>query len=396
MAYSETDKLKALAIVNVFETSRAFGDYTAVAVLNDGAGISYGINQFTHRSGSLATVLEVYLASAGILGRSVIERNLKLAKTKSAKAIAALAADEIFKKALTAAGASREMKDAQRQVAFDRYLRPAVLECERFGFMMPLSLAVIYDSITHGSWKKLRLSANLNAPHATAGGPEVSAAWETDWITKYVGKRDAWLASIPRLAATRYRTRFFLNQIAILNWELRLPLNVNGVRISSVPTNSAVEPAFNTHSSQPEIPPNTSHTDRMQTSAACPDPQPQAQPPDLREEKEIGIKGVGETCLDEIQARVDQAAAKYDQVEEIVETVITRKDAGKSLWTTVVGSVSQAVWALFGLLAGVPREVWLVVALIAAALMLAYLYRQIALGKIREGKRYGFSREDQA
>jgi hypothetical protein len=39
---------------------------------------------------------------------------------------------------------------------------------------------------------------------------------------------------------------------------------------------------------------------------------------------------------------------------------------------------------VFGLIVGVPREVWLVVAVIAALLMLMYLYRQIALGKIRE------------
>ena len=94
--------------------------------------------------------------------------------------------------------------------------------------------------------------------------------------------------------------------------------------------------------------------------------------------------GDGENCLDKIETQVDKAAAKYDQLEGIVETVVHRKDAVKSLWTTVAGSLSQVFWAIFGLLAGVPREVWLVVAIIAAAFMLAYLYRQIALGKIRE------------
>jgi hypothetical protein len=39
--------LKALAIVNIFETGKPFGEFAAVAVLNDGAGISYGISQFT-------------------------------------------------------------------------------------------------------------------------------------------------------------------------------------------------------------------------------------------------------------------------------------------------------------------------------------------------------------
>ena len=38
MTFTENDKLKAMAIVNIFETSRPFGDYAACAVLDDGAG----------------------------------------------------------------------------------------------------------------------------------------------------------------------------------------------------------------------------------------------------------------------------------------------------------------------------------------------------------------------
>jgi hypothetical protein len=64
--------------------------------------------------------------------------------------------------------------------------------------------------------------------------------------------------------------------------------------------------------------------------------------------------------------------------------VTTRTDSAKSLWTTVVGTVWQTLWAIGGLAAGIPREVWLVVALLAAALTLVYLYRQLTLGKIRE------------
>ena len=64
-SFSTLDLLKALAIVNVFETGKPFGEFTAVAVLNDGAGISYGISQFTHRSGSLAAVIERYPKPGG-------------------------------------------------------------------------------------------------------------------------------------------------------------------------------------------------------------------------------------------------------------------------------------------------------------------------------------------
>ena len=60
MTFIPTDKAKAFAIVKTFETSDPAGDYAACVVLNDGAGVSYGISQFTHRSGSLYAVAERY------------------------------------------------------------------------------------------------------------------------------------------------------------------------------------------------------------------------------------------------------------------------------------------------------------------------------------------------
>jgi len=90
--------------------------------------------------------------------------------------------------------------------------------------------------------------------------------------------------------------------------------------------------------------------------------------------------------LDVVQNKVDAAATKYDQAETIIQTVLNRTDAAKSLWTTVAGTVWQSVWAISAFAIGLPKEVWMVAAIAAAALMLLYLYRQIALGKIRELK----------
>jgi uncharacterized membrane protein required for colicin V production len=42
------------------------------------------------------------------------------------------------------------------------------------------------------------------------------------------------------------------------------------------------------------------------------------------------------------------------------------------------------LWAVVGFFAGVPREVWLVVAIIAGVLIALFIYRQITLGKLRE------------
>ena len=95
-------------------------------------------------------------------------------------------------------------------------------------------------------------------------------------------------------------------------------------------------------------------------------------------------RGLGEKVFESVEESFDSAAAKYDRVERIVEGVVNRNDSAKSLWATIAGSVWQTVWAVFGFLSGMPREVWLVAAVLVGVLLLLYLYRQIALGKIRE------------
>ena len=122
MSFTQSAKLKTLAIVNIFETSRPFGDYAACVVLDDGAGVSYGISQFTHRSGSLAAVVETYLNNGGKVGVEILQASLPTLNQTSASAINKLASDERFKKALRSAAVTREMKAAQQHVAAEKYL----------------------------------------------------------------------------------------------------------------------------------------------------------------------------------------------------------------------------------------------------------------------------------
>ena len=92
---------------------------------------------------------------------------------------------------------------------------------------------------------------------------------------------------------------------------------------------------------------------------------------------------------DVITTTFASAAEQFDRFESVISSTVRRTDAAKSLWTTVAGTAWQAAWGVFGFVAGLPREIWIVVAVIAAALMLFYLYRQIALAKIRESKTDG-------
>ena len=342
MTFSSKDKFTALAIVNIFETSKAFGSYAACVVLNDGAGVSYGIAQFTHRSGSLLQVVERYLTAGGQIGREVLTNAMPVLKRRSVWAIENLASDTRFKKALIAAAVSREMKEAQHFVASTRYLQPALDICRRLGCTQPLSLAVVYDSVVHGSWE--RIAAKVG----TRGS--LSASDEKAWITAYVRRRHAWLTAIVRLRPTTYRTRFFLDQIAVGNWDLKLPLIVHGVRLSEPPAVAGGLTRSPVASVSGELDP------------------PQLQPPTTAGGSDL----------------LATAASSFDRVDGVITGVATRTDRAKSLWTTVIGTLTQAAWAVFGFFAGLPREVWVVVAVIAAALMLLFLYRQIVLGRIRE------------
>lgn len=225
MPFTERSKTIALAIVKIFETSKPFGRYDAVAVLNDGAGISYGTSQFTHRSGSLAKVITRYLKLGGSVGADEMAEHLP--QLKSGANISALSKNAELKKALKEAGNTPEMQQAQREIAFENYLKPALEACEGSDFDLPLSLAVIYDSLNHGSYAKIRDKVKLTLP------PSIKPdEYEKEWITQYTQKRDKWLESVPRLAATDYRTDFFLAQIARNNWQLKLPMTVHGFRLT--------------------------------------------------------------------------------------------------------------------------------------------------------------------
>jgi len=343
--FSRIDLEKAAAIIHIFETGKPFGDYAACVVLDDGAGISYGISQFTHRSGSLCAVVERYIRLGGIVGSAVMLECLPTLRSTTVAAIDKLSSNASLRKALKAAAVTREMKQAQRDVMTAMYLKPAVAVCAKFGFTEPLSLAVVYDSIVHGSFNRVARTVSEQTSD------------EREWITAYVRRRDAWLASIPRLNKTRYRTKFFLSQIAISNWQMKLPMNVHGVRL----------------------------TDEQFVELSTNEPVSRSTPTSKPAETTESTANTAVTAQAS-SSIYETATVTFDKVDGVVSGVVTRTDRAKSLWASVGGTLWQAVWGVVGFFAGVPREVWITVAIIAGILTAMYLYRQIVLGKMREQK----------
>lgn len=388
MTFTEKDKLKALAIIHVFETGKPFGDYAACAVLNDGAGVSYGINQFTHRSGSLAAVVRTYLRLGGMVEREMLTEALRSLADKSAGSVAKLSRNEKFKRALRSAAATGEMRLAQRRVAYERYLAPAVETCERMGFVTPLSLAVVYDSITHGSWDWISARVKASVP-TVYRDPLV---FEKSWITEYVRLRHRWLTEIKRLRVTNYRTKFFLNQIAISNWTLALPLTIHGARL----TNELLDKRTENAVAAPTADDAPTHHEHAEAASAEPTARSESQAVD-KSFADI-VFGTDASCPPENAAEsasssslaekageiATTAASGFDRVDGVFSSLVRRSDSAKSMWATVAGSASQAAWAVLGFFIGLPREIWIGVATIAAALTILYLYRQITLGRIRE------------
>ncbi len=347
----QEDISKAAAIVNIFETGKPHGNYSAIAVLNDGAGVSYGIKQFTHRSGSLMQVVEKYLATDASAGSETLQSRLPILRRSTKLAIDTLAGDSRFKEALKSAAATKEMRAAQDAIATERYMKAAIDECQAFGFTLPLSFAVVYDSIVHGSWR-------TPAEHL---GPVRD---EKTWIRLYVEHRHEWLKSIARLRTTTYRTNFFLKEIARGNWQLELPMNVHGYLLRNSDLQLPVE-------TPPTIQPEPDQKSRDAKVVAAPTTTADAA-----------------KAVDALESKVKEIAARVDQAERIITATTTRTDKAKSLWATIAGTLWQMIWAIGGFFAGVPREVWLVVAIIAGVLVALFIYRQITLGKLRESSEF--------
>lgn len=134
---------------------------------------------------------------------------------------------------------------------------------------------------------------------------------------------------------------------------------------------SAVEaPAVDQPTNEPLVDPAVTN------AGSATGPQDQAPPPTPEQKPE--------TFFEKAQDEYGYVTGKLDTVTGVTDGVTSRTDSVKSLWTMVTHAIWQPVWAVFAFLMGLPKELWIVVAVSVAAFGLLYLYRQNMLGKIRE------------
>lgn len=206
------------AIVRVFETGSPVGNYSALAILPDGAGISYGIVQATLNSGNLYRLIaDYYLPNAPEDIRQIINPYLRQLRLREQR----LNSDSAFRSLLIRLGRTPEMQAAQRRFSTEIFLRQALIEWRAHKFSLALTAGVIYDSQVHGSFTLIDHRTNPNLP-------------ERQWVRAYLEARYDWLANHPKqiLHKTIYRPKFWLGLVEADNWDLDLPIEVRGVRLN--------------------------------------------------------------------------------------------------------------------------------------------------------------------
>jgi chitosanase len=220
-----TQKKTAEAIVNVFETSEVLGRYGQVTLIEGDTGhLTYGRSQTTLSSGNLHTLLALYCGNLGALFGPRLAPFLP----RFAALDLTLDQDELVKNLLRAAADDPVMRDVQDAFFDQVYWQKAARAAAVAGIVSPLGVAVVYDSIVHGSW-------NLIRQRTVAQVGTVAAAGEQPWISAYVAARRDWLANHPRrdLRPTVYRMDAFRRLIDQDLWALELPLVIRGQEISA-------------------------------------------------------------------------------------------------------------------------------------------------------------------
>ena len=226
----KASKKQIQAIVSVFETGKASGDPSAVALLQDGAGISYGSHQGTDKSGSLDAIVKAYITAKGVFAANLASYLDRLATNETAKVDPRDPPEwvEDLMAQLRLAGGDPIMRTVQEKVFDELYWEPAREQCEELQLRCPLSWAVVYDSAIHSGLGGIAtIRKRFSALPPAKGGDEKA------WTVAYVEARRAWLlmSKNPIVQKTVYRCDAFRNLIFDGNWDLITPFKVRGVTV---------------------------------------------------------------------------------------------------------------------------------------------------------------------
>jgi chitosanase len=221
---TDTQKRVAQAIVNIFETSSVRGDYSRVTLIEGDTGqLTYGRSQTTLTSGNLFKLIHQYCQRPGARFGEALSEFLSDLEAQDP----GLNHHSHFHNLLRASADDLVMRDTQDEFFDSEYWATADRIARRDGICTPLGVAVVYDSVVHGSWPMIRRRVNESLGM-------VEDTDERTWITEYVKARHDWLANHRRLdlRPTVYRMASLGRLIEQEAWMLELPLVVRRLEIN--------------------------------------------------------------------------------------------------------------------------------------------------------------------
>lgn len=220
---TDLQKRAAQAIVNVFETGVPLGDYGSVTLLEGDSGhLTYGKSQTTLASGNLYLLIKDYADTADAILASAMRPYLPRLDALDLS----LDRDTDFHALLRSAGDDPVMQRVQ-DAFFDRvFWVPAARSAAYIGSVLPLGMAIVYDSRVHGSWHAIR--DRVIKEYGT-----VSDLGEKNWMRRYTDYRRNWLATHRNtlLRKTVYRMDSMQTLMGTEKWDLSLPFSVRGITI---------------------------------------------------------------------------------------------------------------------------------------------------------------------
>ena len=233
-------------IVAIYETGKMpeRAPYDTVAILKDGAGISYGFHQFTR--GSLISVVAAYYRRGCVLrigGEPLAAEQIANIIHRSTRVSSKPTSGEVrdLMDALEKAGEDPLMREAQREVAGGQYWEPTVKVGRALGLRYALSYLCLYDLSIHSGPpasvddRLSRLYKLRHWPGFVEYPPSDSRTiGERQWVVGLCHARDEWLRSYPAgsaVATSAYRTQRLVDLCERGSadkgvWRLELPLEV--------------------------------------------------------------------------------------------------------------------------------------------------------------------------
>ena len=234
ITYTRDQKRAIDAVLSIFETGRvpSPSSYSTIAILKDGAGISYGKHQATDRAGSLDLVCKRYIELRGKRADELSAYMAMLKSNESVKHVPGSPMPAWLKNLvvlLRELGSESTMQAAQDEV-FDRvYFEPAVKHCNELGLRHALSLLVIYDTCIHSGPLRVQSHAAAIQPKSPMDGGD-----EHSWVAAYLAERREWLSRSANqlVRKTIYRPDALSKLIASKNWSLAMPFTCLGKTIT--------------------------------------------------------------------------------------------------------------------------------------------------------------------